>query len=92
MLTIYDKEGNEKDWNWLVARFGDVTISQSQAEKAYRVTALRENEKILLLGTGERGIRFRPPLTVTDDELDRVVEAMARVLDVARPGILRDSA
>ncbi|RMI31727.1 L-lysine 6-transaminase [Nocardia stercoris] len=56
------------------------------------VTALRENEKILLLGTGERGIRFRPPLTVTDDELDRAVEAMARVLDVARPGILRDSA
>lgn len=44
MLTIYDKEGNEKDWDWLVARFGDVTISQSQAEQAYRVTALREKE------------------------------------------------
>ncbi|QLY32048.1 L-lysine 6-transaminase [Nocardia huaxiensis] len=44
------------------------------------VTRLREEEQVLLLGTGERGIRFRPPLTVTMDELDEAVDALARVL------------
>ncbi|WP_084523036.1 L-lysine 6-transaminase [Nocardia inohanensis] len=44
------------------------------------VTALREQERVLLLGTGERGIRFRPPLTVTTAELDEAVDALERVL------------
>ncbi|UGT39480.1 L-lysine 6-transaminase [Nocardia yamanashiensis] len=44
------------------------------------VTALREEEHVLLLGTGERGIRFRPPLTVTTAELDEAVDALERVL------------
>ncbi|WP_369801826.1 L-lysine 6-transaminase [Nocardia sp. BMG51109] len=44
------------------------------------VTALREREHVLILGTGERGIRFRPPLTVTVDELDEAVDALDRVL------------
>jgi L-lysine 6-transaminase len=35
---------------------------------------------MLILGTGERGIRFRPPLTVTDAELDSAVDALDRVL------------
>ncbi|PXX66363.1 L-lysine 6-transaminase precursor [Nocardia tenerifensis] len=44
------------------------------------VTALREREHVLILGTGERGIRFRPPLTVTTAELDAAVDALDRVL------------
>ncbi len=44
------------------------------------VTALRERQHVLLLGTGERGIRFRPPLTVTEDELRHVVDALDAVL------------
>lgn len=45
---------------------------------------LRERERVLFLPTGECGIRFRPPLTVTAAELERAVQAMDRVL--ARQG------
>jgi uncharacterized flavoprotein (TIGR03862 family) len=41
---------------------------------------LRQRERVLFLGTGERGIRFRPPLTVTAEELERAVDALDRVL------------
>lgn len=44
------------------------------------VNRLREQEHVLILGTGERGIRFRPPLTVTAAELDEAVDALDRVL------------
>ncbi|MFI2282342.1 L-lysine 6-transaminase [Nocardia beijingensis] len=44
------------------------------------LTALREREHVLILGTGERGIRFRPPLTVTGAELDEAVDALDKVL------------
>ncbi|MFJ9368254.1 L-lysine 6-transaminase [Nocardia sp. NPDC101769] len=44
------------------------------------VDRLREQEHVLILGTGERGIRFRPPLTVTEAELDEAVDALDRVL------------
>ncbi|MGY4101344.1 L-lysine 6-transaminase [Nocardia sp. R16R-3T] len=44
------------------------------------LTALRERERVLILGTGECGIRFRPPLTVTEAELDAAVDALDRVL------------
>lgn len=44
------------------------------------VTELREREHVLLLGTGERGIRFRPALTVTEDELTTAVDALDAVL------------
>ncbi|MFE2997795.1 L-lysine 6-transaminase [Nocardia sp. NPDC059246] len=44
------------------------------------VNRLREQERILILGTGERGIRFRPPLTVTEAELDEAVDGLGRVL------------
>ncbi|WP_280265108.1 L-lysine 6-transaminase [Nocardia wallacei] len=56
-----------------------VTLSSAGRRDAV-VTALREREHVLILGTGERGIRFRPPLTVTVDELDEAVEALDRVL------------
>ncbi|MDO3647119.1 L-lysine 6-transaminase [Nocardia mangyaensis] len=44
------------------------------------VTVMRERQHVLLLGTGERGIRFRPPLTVTEEELVRAVDALDAVL------------
>jgi L-lysine 6-transaminase len=44
------------------------------------LTALREEEHVLLLGCGTRSIRFRPALTVTPDELVAGVAALDRVL------------
>ena len=37
-------------------------------------------ERVMLLGTGPTGIRFRPPLTVTEADIDEAVEAIDRVL------------
>lgn len=56
-----------------------ITLETAQLRDSV-VTALREEEHVLILGTGERGIRFRPPLTVTVPELDEAVDALDRVL------------
>ncbi|MFI5720865.1 L-lysine 6-transaminase [Nocardia sp. NPDC051750] len=42
--------------------------------------SLRERERVLMIGTGPSGIRFRPPLTVEREELDAAVAALDRVL------------
>ncbi|MGH8774489.1 MAG: L-lysine 6-transaminase [Jiangellaceae bacterium] len=42
--------------------------------------SLRENEHVLALASGERAIRFRPALSVTDDELALAAAALGRVL------------
>ena len=44
------------------------------------LTALREDEHVLLLGCGSRSVRFRPALTVTPDELAEGVAALDRTL------------
>jgi L-lysine 6-transaminase len=44
------------------------------------VTRLREDEHVLVLGCGTRSIRFRPALTVTEDDLAAGVAAVDRVL------------
>jgi L-lysine 6-transaminase len=44
------------------------------------IRRLREDERVLVLGSGPTSIRFRPALTVTSDELDRGVAAIDRVL------------
>jgi L-lysine 6-transaminase len=44
------------------------------------LTALRDDEHVLVLGSGERSVRFRPALSVTHDELDLATEALGRVL------------
>jgi L-lysine 6-transaminase len=41
---------------------------------------LREQERVLLLGSGERSVRFRPPLTVDSETLDAGLAALDRVL------------
>ena len=42
--------------------------------------ALRDDERVLLLGCGGRSVRFRPALTVTEAELAAGVAAIDRVL------------
>jgi L-lysine 6-transaminase len=44
------------------------------------LTALRDDEHVLVLGSGDRSIRFRPALSVTDDELDLATAALGRAL------------
>jgi L-lysine 6-transaminase len=44
------------------------------------LTALREEERVLLLGCGGRSIRFRPALTVSPADLEAGVAALDRVL------------
>ncbi|WP_194834226.1 L-lysine 6-transaminase [Nocardia sp. XZ_19_369] len=56
-----------------------VTVASAQLRDEV-VTALRERERVLILGTGDRGIRFRPPLTVSVAELDAAVDALDRVI------------
>ncbi|MEU4842774.1 L-lysine 6-transaminase [Nocardia testacea] len=56
-----------------------VTLSDNAFRDAV-LTTLRERERVLMIGSGERGIRFRPPLTVEPDELIAAVTALDRVL------------
>ncbi|EFV12674.1 L-lysine 6-transaminase [Segniliparus rugosus] len=44
------------------------------------VADLFEREQVIILGTGERGIRFRPTLTVTEEELALALGALDRAL------------
>jgi L-lysine 6-transaminase len=44
------------------------------------INRLREDEHVLVLGCGASALRFRPPLTVSTDELDRGLAALDRVL------------
>ena len=44
------------------------------------IRRLREDEHVLMLGCGTSALRFRPPLTVTGEELDRGLAALDRVL------------
>jgi L-lysine 6-transaminase len=41
---------------------------------------LHRDEQVLVLGGGERSIRFRPALTIGEDELDLAVAALARAV------------
>jgi L-lysine 6-transaminase len=44
---------------------------------------LFQDEKVILLGCGERTLRFRPALTITDEELTRGVDALERAVKAA---------
>ena len=50
------------------------------AQRNRLVTDLRKRERVILLPCGERSIRFRPALSVEDDEIDEAVGALARSL------------
>ena len=51
------------------------------AERDMLLAVLRERERILLLPAGTRSIRFRPALTITEDELAVGRKAIERSLD-----------
>ncbi len=53
---------------------------QGTAERDSLLTILREEEKILLLPSGERSIRFRPALTISNDELSAGLNGLDRGL------------
>lgn len=44
------------------------------------LNALRESEGVLALSCGPRSVRFRPALTVREDEIDEAVAALGRVV------------
>jgi L-lysine 6-transaminase len=44
------------------------------------IAAMRDDERVLVLSCGERSIRFRPALNVSEAEIDHGCDALARVL------------
>ena len=48
------------------------------------VTDLRETERVIVLPCGERSIRFRPALSVSQDEIDEAVGATRRSVRTRR--------
>jgi L-lysine 6-transaminase len=44
------------------------------------LAALRDDEHVLGLPCGERSLRFRPALSITQDELQVAVDALRRVM------------
>jgi hypothetical protein len=43
---IYDQQGQQRDWNWLVASFGNITLERSQASEGsiFRIVKLQDAE------------------------------------------------
>ena len=41
-LKIYDEYGTEKDWNWLVANFGDLPLQATGHDPGYKLVSLRD--------------------------------------------------
>jgi L-lysine 6-transaminase len=50
----------------------------TRAARDAAVARLHRDEKVLILGGGERSIRFRPALTISEDELDLAIAALRR--------------
>jgi L-lysine 6-transaminase len=48
------------------------------AERDQLITILREEERVLLLPSGPRSVRFRPSLTISEDELATGLKALDR--------------
>ena len=42
-MKIYDRAGNERDWNWLTEKYGDVQITPAPTGKAFRIVRIEEN-------------------------------------------------
>ena len=51
------------------------------AEQRDEFRKICEKEKLLILGCGEKSIRFRPPLNITDDELEEGLQVIEKVLN-----------
>jgi L-lysine 6-transaminase len=62
---------------------------QSRDERDAVLTDLRVTEKLIVLPCGEHSIRFRPALSVSQDEIDEAIGATSRsVLRVASKELL----
>jgi L-lysine 6-transaminase len=55
----------------------DLPTTEARAAALHR---LHRDEKVLVLGGGERSIRFRPALTIEENELDLAVAALGRAV------------
>jgi L-lysine 6-transaminase len=54
--------------------------ASSGAKRDEIIGSMREDEHVIVLACGERSIRFRPALSVTNDEIDHGCDALSRVL------------
>lgn len=52
------------------------------AEDRDKLTGLVQNEGAIVLGSGEKSIRFRPHLNVTSGEIDQGIDMISRALEV----------
>ena len=55
----------------------------SRAMRDDVVARLFRDERVMLLGCGDRSLRFRPALTVSEDDLARAVDALDRTVKAA---------
>ncbi|MFZ0664655.1 MAG: L-lysine 6-transaminase [Acidimicrobiales bacterium] len=53
----------------------------STAERDRVVNLLREDEHVIVLPCGDRSVRFRPGLIVTEEEVTRAADALGRVVE-----------
>jgi L-lysine 6-transaminase len=79
-LRTIPEVGNVRGRGLFVA----LDLPSTEARNAV-LTRLHRDEHVLILGGGERSIRFRPALTIGEDELDLAVAAVARAVRVVRP-------
>ena len=79
-LRTIPEVGNVRGRGLFVA----LDLPSTEARNA-ALTRLHRDEHVLILGGGERSIRFRPALTIGEDELDLAVAAVARAVRVVRP-------
>lgn len=54
-------------------------LPSTELRNKFRETAYRE--KLIILGCGEKSIRFRPPLTITKDEVNEGLQIIRKVLN-----------
>ncbi len=57
------------------------SFDMPSAEQRDEFRTICEKEKLLILGCGEKSIRFRPPLNITDDELEEGLQVIEKVLN-----------
>jgi len=55
-------------------------LPTTEQRKFFRETCF--NEKLMILGCGDKSIRFRPPLNITEDEIDKGLTIIRKVLNL----------
>jgi L-lysine 6-transaminase len=79
--TLHELEGRHEAVTNARGRGLFCAIDLPDAAARDEVTArMLRDERVIVLGCGTRSVRFRPTLTVTEDELERGLAALDRVL------------